>query len=230
MYVSCKDGKVFRPNKELKGFAKVFLKAGERKTVTVPLDDKAFRYFNVKTDRWEIETADYEICVAANVSDVRLSASVHVDGMEAPLPYESLPSYKSGKIGSVSDAEFAKLLGHPIPDGHWSGELTKNDAICQLYYAKCGAAHLVYKILTWLKNKSEAKGKPDLNILFIYNMPFRAMGKMAGGMVSEKMVDDIVFLVNGHFFRGLSRVIRDFFRNMSRNKAFMKTLEANKEG
>ena len=63
-----------------------------------------------------------------------------------------------------------------------------------------------------------------------YNMPFRAMGKMAGGMVSEKMVDDIVFLVNGHFFRGLSRVIRDFFRNMSRNKAFMKTLEANKEG
>ena len=228
VYVSCKDGKVFRPNKELKGFAKVFLKAGERKTVTVTLDDKAFRYFNVKTDRWEIETADYEICVAANVSDVRLSASVHVDGMEAPLPYESLPSYESGKIGSVSDAEFAKLLGHPIPDGHWSGELTKNDAICQLYYAKCGAARLAYKILTWLKNKSEAKGKPDLNILFIYNMPFRAMGKMAGGMVSEKMVDDIVFLVNGHFFHGLGRLILDFFKNLSANGTFMKELTKEK--
>ena len=91
-------------------------------------------------------------------------------------------------------------------------------------------ARLAYKLLTWLKNKSEAKGKPDLNILFIYNMPFRAMGKMAGGMVSEKMVDDIVFLVNGHFFRGLGRVIRDFFRNLCGNKAFVKTLEANKEG
>ena len=56
------------------------------------------------------------------------------------------------------------------------------------------------------------------------------MGKMAGGMVSEKMVDDIVFLVNGHFFRGLGRVIRDFFRNLCGNKAFVKTLEANKEG
>ena len=53
---------------------------------------------------------------------------------------------------------------------------------------------------------------------------------MAGGMVSEKMVDDIVFLVNGHFFRGLGRVIRDFFRNLRGNKAFVKTLEANKEG
>ena len=230
VYVSCKDGKVFRPNKELKGFAKVFLKAGESKTVTVPLDDKAFRYFNVKTDRWEIEPANYNICVGSNVSDVELIQTVWVEGTEAPLPYGELPSYESGKISAVSDAEFASLLGRPIPDGHWSGELTKNDAICQLYYAKCGTARLAYKVLTGLKNRSEAKGKPDLNILFIYNMPFRAMGKMAGGMVSEKMVDDIVFLVNGHFFRGLGRVIRDFFGNMRGNKAFMKQLEANKEG
>ena len=230
VYVSCKDGKVFRPNKELKGFAKVFLKAGESKTVTVPLDDKAFRYFNVKSDRWEIEPANYNICVGSNVSDVELIQTVWVEGTEAPLPYGELPSYESGKISAVSDAEFAKLLGRPIPDGHWSGELTKNDAICQLYYAKCGIARLAYKVLTGLKNRSEAKGKPDLNILFIYNMPFRAMGKMAGGMVSEKMVDDIVFLVNGHFFRGLGRVIRDFFRNRRDSQAFMKQLEENKEG
>ena len=230
VYVSCKDGKVFRPSKELKGFAKVFLKAGESKTVTVALDDKAFRYFNVKSDRWEIESANYNICVGSNVSDVELIQTIWVEGTEAPIPYGELPSYESGRIGAVSDAEFSSLLGHPIPDGHWSGELTKNDAICQLYYAKSWVARLAYKLLTWLKNKSEAKGKPDLNILFIYNMPFRAMGKMAGGMVSEKMVDDIVFLVNGHFFRGLGRVIRDFFRNLCGNKAFVKTLEANKEG
>ena len=230
VYVSCKDGKVFRPNKELKGFAKVFLKAGESKTVTVALDDKAFRYFNVKSDRWEIESANYNICVGSNVSDVELIQTIWVEGTEAPLPYGELPSYESGKIGSVSDAEFASLLGRPIPDGHWSGELTKNDAICQLYYAKCGIARLAYKVLTGLKNRSEAKGKPDLNILFIYNMPFRAMGKMAGGMVSEKMVDDIVFLVNGHFFRGLGRVIRDFFQNRRDSQTFMKQLEENKEG
>ena len=44
------DAKVFRPAKELKGFAKVFLKAGESWTVTILLDDKAFHYWNVKTD------------------------------------------------------------------------------------------------------------------------------------------------------------------------------------
>ena len=90
--------------------------------------------------------------------------------------------------------------------------------------AKGGIAGLAYKVLTHLKNKSEAKGTPDLNILFIYNMPFRAMGKMSGGMVSEKMVDDILLLVNGHFWRGLGRLISDFFRNQSAGKSFMKEL------
>lgn len=230
VYVSCRNGNIFRPRKELKGFAKVFLKAGEHKTVTVKLDDKAFRYFNVKTDRWEVETADYEISVAASVSDVKLTATVHVDGQAAPAPYGELPSYESGRIEAVTNGEFEALLGHPIPDGHWSGELTANDAICQLYYAKSAPARLVCKILTNMKNKAEAKGKPDLNILFIYNMPFRAIGKMAGGMVSEKMVDDIVFLVNGHFWRGLGRAIADFFRNLSSKRAYMKQLETNKEG
>ena len=224
VYVSCKNGKVFRPKKELKGFAKVFLKAGESKTVTVPLDDKAFRYFNVKTDRWEVETADYAICVGANVSDIRLTADIHVTGTEAPLPYGALPSYESGKVAAVSDAEFETLLGRPIPDGHWHGALTANDAICQLYYAKSGVARLVYKIMTSMKEKADAKGKPDLNILFTYNMPFRAIAKMTGGMVSEKMVDDILFIVNGHFFRGLGRLIVDFFKNISANSAFMKEL------
>ena len=64
-----------------------------------------------------------------------------------------------------------------------------------------------------------------MNILFIYNMPFRALGKMSGGMVSNRMVDDIVFLVNGHFWRGLGRLIVDFFCNLSANKRFMKEIE-----
>ena len=175
----------------------MFLAAGESKTVTVKFDDKAFRYFNVKTNRWEVETADYEVLVAANAADVRLTASVKVQGTGAQNPYGSMPGYEDGKIAAVSDEEFAKLLGHPIPDGSWSGELGINDAICQLYYAKTGIARFAYKIMRSVKEKSEAKGTPDLNILFLYNMPLRAMAKMSGGMMSMKMVDDVCFLLAG---------------------------------
>ena len=57
LYASKPDGDVFRPAKELKSFAKVFLKTGESKKETIPLDDKAFRYFNVDTNRFEVEAA-----------------------------------------------------------------------------------------------------------------------------------------------------------------------------
>ena len=224
VYVSCKDGNVFRPQKELKGFAKVFLKAGESRTVSVSLDDKAFRYFNVKTNRWEVESGIYTISVASDAAHVRLSANIRVESTNAPAPYGALPGYESGRITRISEVEYRDLLGHPIPDGHWGGELTRNDAICQLYYAKTGAARLVYKILTHMKEKSEAKGIPDLNILFVYNMPFRALAKMSGGLMSDRMVDDVVFLVNGHFWRGLGRLIGDFFRNRRANKAFMRKI------
>lgn len=224
VYVSCRDGNVFRPQKELKGFAKVFLKAGKSRTVSVSLDDKAFRYFNVKTNRWEVESGIYTISVASDAAHVRLSANIRVEGTNAPAPYGALPGYESGRITRISEEEYRDLLGHPIPDGHWGGELTRNDAICQLYYAKTGAARLVYKILTHMKEKSEAKGIPDLNILFVYNMPFRALAKMSGGLMSDRMVDDVVLLVNGHFWRGLGRLIGDFFRNRRANKAFMRKI------
>lgn len=224
VYVSCKDGNVFRPQKELKGFAKVFLKAGESRTVSVSLDDKAFRYFNVKTNRWEVESGIYTISIASDSAHVRLSANIRVEGTNAPAPYGALPGYESGRITRISEVEYRDLLGHPIPDGHWGGELTRNDAICQLHYAKTGAARLVYKILTHMKEKSEAKGIPDLNILFVYNMPFRALAKMSGGLMSDRMVDDVVLLVNGHFWRGLGRLIGDFFRNRRANKAFMRKI------
>ncbi len=225
VYVSCKNGAVFRPKKELKGFIKVFLKAGEQKTVTVPLDDKAFRYFNAASDRWEVETADYEISVASSVRDVRLTAVVSVKGTQAPAPYGPLPGYESGKIQNVSDEEFAALLRRPIPGGKWTGELGRNDALCQMYYAKSGLARLACRVMTRIKEKADAKGTPDLNILFLYNMPFRAMCKMSGDMVSSQMVDDILLIVNGHFWHGAGRLIRDFFQNRKDSKAFMKELD-----
>lgn len=63
------------------------------------------------------------------------------------------------------------------------------------------------------------------HILFVYNMPFRAIARMTGGMVSDEMVEDILYMVNGHAIRGLGRLISDFFRNQSANKGFIKQLE-----
>lgn len=223
MYVSCKNGSAYRPKKELKGFAKTFLKAGESKRVTINFDEYTFRYFDSVANKWAVEDADYEISIGRNVSDIELSASLHVDGVTAE---EKAPAcYHNADIQNVSDADFTAILGREIPDGSWGGELTENDALCQLYYAKSGFWRLIYKFLSSAKAKAEKKGKPNLNILFIYNMPFRAIAKMSCGMVSKKMIEDILFMVNGHFWRGLGRVIVDFFKNLSAGSKFNKSLK-----
>ena len=55
-------------------------------------------------------------------------------------------------------------------------------------------------------------------------MPFRGIAKMTGGAVSLEMVDGMVQVVNGHFFRGMGKIIGGFFRNSRANREFEKKL------
>ncbi|MDF2803071.1 MAG: Beta-glucosidase-related glycosidase, partial [Anaerocolumna sp.] len=212
LYVSKKSDNIFRPVRELKGFSKIFLRTGEEKEVSILLDDKAFRYYNIHTKNWEVESGDYNISVGINSHEMVLQTNIFLEGTNALSPYskEAIPAYFSGRITDVENNQFAHILNFPIPDSKWNkdGLIGVNDAICQLYYAKSFLARIVYKILTALKNHSEKKGKPNLNLLFIYNMPFRGIAKMTGGLIDMAMVNGIVEIVNGKGLKGLSHLIK----------------------
>ena len=87
MYVGLPNAIVFRPEKELKGFAKVYLKAGESRQIRIPFDDKTFRYWNIKTGQWETETGTYQIMVGASVADIRLTGMTERTGNSKGYPY-----------------------------------------------------------------------------------------------------------------------------------------------
>lgn len=222
LYVSLPGAKVFRPKSELKGFAKVFLKAGETRHVRIELDDKAFRYWNVATNHWEVEAGRYRIGIGASVEDIRLTGELDVKGTGAPNPYagKDVACYEKCELQAVGDTSFAALLGHAIPAHSWNtaAPLGMNDGVMQLYYAKNPLARLAYRILKKKKEASIAAGKPDLNLLFIFNIPFRGMAKMMNGMVSMEMAEAIVYLVNGHGFRGLFRIVKGFLHRPNLKK------------
>uniref|UniRef100_UPI0025E32345 glycoside hydrolase family 3 C-terminal domain-containing protein n=1 Tax=Butyrivibrio sp. TaxID=28121 RepID=UPI0025E32345 len=229
LYVGKSESGLIRPKKELKGFKKVWIKAGETKEVEIPFDDKTFRYFSTVSNKWEIEGGEYQIYVGASVADIKLKGQIGKEGTTDKLPYDidTLPSYKMGKVRNVHYEEFEKLYGAPLPEEK-VGPLDINDALCQMKDAKSGICRLVYKVLKRNLDKSYEKGVPDLNTMFIYNMPFRAISKMSGGMVSRQMVESIVTIANGHFFKGLGGVITGFFKNQSANKKYEQRL-AHKE-
>ena len=224
LYVAKKSSELFRPAKELKGFARVTLAPGEKQRITIMLDDKAFRFWNVKTNRWEIEGGEYELLVGASVEDIRLCGKISVHGTATVHPYEDvdLDCYYKGNVLSVSDADFEKLLGHPIPDG--KTKIDRNLTLGELNHARSPLGWLVWLVLTILLDVSYKRGKPDLNILFQYNMPLRALAKMTNGAISMGMVDGIVMELQGFWILGLVRVIYEAIKNVVLNAQMEKRL------
>ena len=217
LYVAKPNAEIFRPAQELKAFAKVQLAAGESKTVTLTLDDKAFRYWNTRTESWEVEGGTYELRVGASSADIRLTAAVEVIGTDALNPYagKALPHYQSGKVQTVPDAEWETLLGRPIPDDRV--KIDRNMTLGELNHGRSPLGWLVWAVMTALLNASYKKGKPDLNVLFQYNMPLRALAKMTNGAISMGMVDGIVMEVQGFWVIGLVRVIFEAVKNVILN-------------
>ena len=217
VYIAKPGAEIFRPAQELKAFARVPLAAGESRTVTLPLDDKAFRYWNTRTDCWEVEGGRYEVRVGASSADIRLTANVDIRGTNAPDPYagKALPHYKSGSVQNVPDAEWEALLGHPIPQD--KVKIDRNMTLGELNHSRSPLGWLIWAVLTALLNASFKKGKPDLNVLFQYNMPLRALAKMTSGAISMGMVDGIVMELKGFWIIGLVRVIYEAVKNQLLN-------------
>ena len=224
LYVAKKNGELFRPARELKGFARVTLAPGEKQRITITLDDKAFRFWNVKANRWEIEGGEYDLLVGASVEDIRLCEKISVHGTATVHPYEDmgLDCYYKGDVLDVSDADFEKLLGHPIPDG--KTKIDRNLTLGELNHARSPLGWLVWLVLTILLDVSYKRGKPDLNILFQYNMPLRALAKMTNGAISMGMVDGIVMELQGFWIIGLVRVIYEAIKNVVLNAQMEKRL------
>ena len=224
LYVAKKNSELFRPARELKGFARVTLAPGEKQRITLTLDDKAFRFWNVKANRWEIEGGEYELLVGASVEDIRLCEKITVHGTATVHPYEDkgLDCYYKGDVLRVSDADFEKLLGHPIPKG--KTKIDRNLTLGELNHARSPLGWLVWLVLTLLLDVSYKRGKPDLNILFQYNMPLRALAKMTNGAISMGMVDGIVMELQGFWIIGLVRVIYEAIKNVVLNAQMEKRL------
>jgi beta-glucosidase len=72
IYVAEEHAKVPRPAKELKGFARIDLKPGETKTVTVSLDGRAFSYYDVEAKKWRADSGEYQILVGRSSQDIAL--------------------------------------------------------------------------------------------------------------------------------------------------------------
>lgn len=89
LYVADRESTAIRPEKELKGFEKVALNPGEKKTVHFTLDKRAFAYWNTQIHDWHVETGEFDILIAKSSRDVVLKETVTVQStVQLPLHYD----------------------------------------------------------------------------------------------------------------------------------------------
>ncbi|MBZ0292755.1 MAG: glycoside hydrolase family 3 C-terminal domain-containing protein [Anaerolineae bacterium] len=79
VYVHDRESVLARPEKELKGFAKVELQPGETKTVSIDLDFRAFAYYHPEYKQWITEDGNFDLLIAASAADIRHTLTVTLE-------------------------------------------------------------------------------------------------------------------------------------------------------
>ena len=193
---------VYRPAKELKNFVKVFLKAGETKTVEVELDRHAFEYFSTELDAWAVEPGAYRILVGSSSEDIRLSQDLDVasaDDLDYEIDYRSAtPNYYAANIKAVDEDEFLDVLGYDLNDylpDPSEKRVTPYDCI-----EDCTNSDHGWKVINLLNTVFDlAPVTEDLRAMAkesVLGAPFKRMTTASGGLISDTMLDGIVHYLN----------------------------------
>lgn len=101
VYTSLPGSAVVRAPRELKGFAKVALDAGESREVEVLVRRADLGYWDTRVDRWVVEGGAYSVDVAASSRDIRATVSVDVEGDAVRVPL-------------TMNSSIGELLAHPV--------------------------------------------------------------------------------------------------------------------
>lgn len=116
IYVGKEESLIMRAPRELKGFSRVSLKAGETKTVSIPLDERSFSYFDTQEHAWRVEEGDYRIYAGASSRDLRLVSELTLCGKRPSCApgYRMEEVHRDGRF-AADQRQFAKLFGGSLP-------------------------------------------------------------------------------------------------------------------
>ena len=203
LYIRAPQDGLHRPLRELKGFQKVFLQSGESRTVTFPLTDRSFAVWQ---DGWKIPAGKYTVCIGG------LTASIEKSGETLPVPAWQKGSFYESCTGKPNQADWEAMLGRTYaPPVLKKGSFTMDNTVMEMKDYS-----LIMKIMFKAVEATIAKGfggkkdyeNPEFRMLMNSSAgsPLRSM-QISGGMKGG-VLPGMLEMANGHFFRGLWRMIR----------------------
>lgn len=213
LYVAPPQNGLYRPAKELKGFAKVSLQPGESRTVRFELNDRSFAVWC--DGCWKVPMGSYEICVGASVADIRLHAALAVDGVSLAAPDWQKGSWYETLQGLPTDSEFEKLCGSPLQSDpepkkgaftmeHSTMELKDISAVMMQMFK--GTEATIAKSFGGKADYSDPTFK--MMVMSGADAPLRAAVLSSCGMFPANLAEGMLALANGHPLNGVKKLIK----------------------
>ena len=212
LYIAPPKGGIFRPAKELKGFARVTLLPGETRSVSFTLDDRSFA---VWADGWKVPKGRYTVMLGASIADIRLSEAIDVDGVAletkpAWAAYETLSPFPSRE-------DWEALMGRAVPVTvePEKGAFTMNSSCLEMKDSS-RVMRAVYRITERLVAhgfggiKKVDPNDPTYRMMLACaaDAPMRSLVISGGGRLREPFVRGLLKMANGHFFKGLFEMMK----------------------
>ena len=223
LYVNDVESTLYRPEKELKGFKKVFLQPGEEKDVEISLDSRAFAYYNVAINDWHVESGDFRILIGASSRDIKLEGTINVTSKN---PDAQIPDYKAvapcyydiANATEIPVEQFEALYGAKMMENrpYEKGELLANNTIGQCRVSRFGK--FMYNLCVGIINLVALSSEnPEMLTNSVKDMPYRTIAAWSMGIISKRSLDGLVDMLNGRK-GGFRRFLKGFGKEKEAKK------------
>ena len=208
LYIRDVESTAYRPERELKGFQKIFLQAGETQTVLFDLDARAFSYFDVSIDDWDIEAGDFDILFAASSTDIREKLTVALDDDSG----RNIARYHETPYVLMGDGALAGLgLSVTAPDD--IKPYHANTTLGDIRHHWLGKRLVggVFKAVGATLGERRADDSPVLIKMreeMVLSMRLSTVRNMSGGALTPKRFELLIHALNNHWLKFLGRCLR----------------------
>lgn len=212
LYISPQTDGVYRPKRELKGFAKLYLEPGESKEIAIELDTRSFAIYDDKQSDWVVESGAYLLQLGANCEDIRLEENIKVDGVK-PVRSDCSDWYYTLQ-GEPTKEDFL-TIHEPYPEyvpktkGSYDlsnsiNEMKETSLVCKLIYKG------IEKRIAMQTGGEVDYKNPEFKMLMdtSSNLPLKKMPLLAPDQMSFPVVHFILDTANGQLWQGLKRLLK----------------------
>ena len=209
VYVRSIQPAIFRPEKELKAFTKISLKAGETKQVRLALDARSFAIYDTVSCDWAVPGGVYQILVGASSRDIRLQADVKVQGQPVPSATRATPRWYMELNGKPSQADFEALLGRTIEPvkAPRKGEYTLECSFQDM----AEGSWIIRQVIKAIEGTIEKNvggidySNPTFRLMMAgaTDTPLKNLSLVSPDSMPRHITTGLMHLANGHFLKGL---------------------------